>query len=145
MKHFEETEDCVFCKIVAGKSEAAKIYEDDEVLAFLDIAPLIEGHTLVIPKKHYDDVRDMDPKAAAKIMSVVQKVEKRLREKLGAEGFNIINSNGKAAGQTVFHVHFHVVPRRSNDKLGGLGEWWVRLAKEAPAEKLAELASKLRI
>ncbi|NQI69896.1 HIT family protein [Streptococcus suis] len=103
--------DCIFCKIVAGEIPASKVYEDDQVLAFLDITQVTKGHTLVIPKKHYRNVLDMDAEAAGQLFTAVPAIARQLKEKLGASGLNIVNNNEEAAGQTVFHTHIHLLPR----------------------------------
>lgn len=109
---------CVFCDIVAGKAPAVRIYEDDDYLAFLDIRPFTRGHTLVIPKEHFVDLTDTPPGLVAGMATVGQHVAKASRESgLHADGNNIAINDGKAAFQSVFHIHLHVVPRRTGDKL----------------------------
>lgn len=103
--------DCIFCQIVSGQIPSSKVYEDEEVLAFLDITQVTTGHTLVIPKKHYRNMLEMDAEAASSLFARVPKIAKQLQEKLGAAGVNIINNNEEAAGQTVFHTHVHLLPR----------------------------------
>lgn len=103
--------DCIFCQIVSGQIPSSKVYEDEEVLAFLDITQVTKGHTLVIPKKHYRNMLEMDAEAASSLFARVPKIAQQLREKLGASGVNIINNNEEAAGQTVFHTHVHLLPR----------------------------------
>ena len=103
--------DCIFCQIVSGQIPSSKVYEDEEVLAFLDITQVTKGHTLVIPKKHYRNMLEMDAEAASSLFARVPKIAKQLQEKLGASGINIINNNEEAAGQTVFHTHVHLLPR----------------------------------
>ena len=103
--------DCIFCQIVSGQIPSSKVYEDEEVLAFLDITQVTKGHTLVIPKKPYRNMLEMDAEAASSLFARVPKIAKQLQEKLGASGVNIINNNEEAAGQTVFHTHVHLLPR----------------------------------
>ena len=103
--------DCIFCQIVTGQIPSSKVYEDEEVLAFPDITQVTKGHTLVIPKKHYRNMLEMDAEAASSLFARVPKIAKQLQEKLGASGVNIINNNEEAAGQTVFHTHVHLLPR----------------------------------
>ena len=103
--------DCIFCQIVSGQIPSSKVYEDEEVLAFLDITQVTKGHTLVIPKKHYRNMLEMDAEAASSLFARVPKIAQQLQEKLGASGVNIINNNEEAAGQTVFHTHIHLLPR----------------------------------
>ena len=103
--------ECIFCQIVSGQIPSSKVYEDEEVLAFLDITQVTKGHTLVIPKHHYRNMLEMDAEAASSLFARVPKIAKQLQEKLGASGVNIINNNEEAAGQTVFHTHVHLLPR----------------------------------
>lgn len=103
--------DCIFCKIVAGEIPASKVYEDDTVLAFLDITQVTKGHTLVIPKKHFRNTLDLDSETAGSLFAIVPQLASHLKEKLGADGFNILNNNEEVAGQTVFHTHIHILPR----------------------------------
>ena len=103
--------DCIFCQIVSGQIPSSKVYEDEEVLAFLDITQVTKGHTLVIPKHHYRNMLEMDAEAASSLFARVPKIAQQMREKLGASGVNIINNNEEAAGQTVFHTHVHLLPR----------------------------------
>ncbi|WP_304118653.1 HIT family protein [Mycolicibacterium bacteremicum] len=109
---------CVFCAIVAGEAPAVRIHEDDELLAILDIRPFTRGHTLVIPKKHSVDLTDTEPETVAAMAALGQRIARAARRSgLHADGNNIAINDGKAAFQTVFHIHLHVVPRRSGDKL----------------------------
>ena len=107
--------DCIFCAIAAGEIPSFKVYEDELVLAYLDINPFSKGHTLVIPKKHSTGLLDTDDETLAAVVARVKKVAARLKEKLGCDGFNVVQNNGEAAGQTVRHVHFHIVPRWIGD------------------------------
>ncbi|WP_029115996.1 HIT family protein [Mycobacterium sp. URHB0044] len=109
---------CVFCAIVAGEAPAIRVYEDDEYLAILDIRPFTRGHTLVIPKKHTVDLTDTPPDTIAEMVRIGQRIAKAARNsELKADGNNIAINDGKAAFQSVFHIHLHVVPRRNGDKL----------------------------
>lgn len=103
--------DCIFCKIAAGEIPSFKVYEDDKVLAYLDINPFSPGHTLVIPKVHSSCLLDTGADTLATVMAAVRKVAAHLKTALPCDGFNILQNNGEAAGQTVKHVHFHIVPR----------------------------------
>ena len=102
---------CVFCAIAAGEIPSFKVYEDDLVLAYLDINPFTEGPTLVIPKTHSTGLLDTPPETLGEIVVRVQKVAARIKDALPCDGFNILQNNGPAAGQTVPHLHFHIVPR----------------------------------
>lgn len=109
---------CVFCAIVAGEAPAVRIHEDDDLLAILDIRPFTRGHTLVIPKTHSVDLTDTAPHTVAAMAALGQRIARAARRSgLHADGNNIAINDGKAAFQTVFHIHLHVVPRRAGDKL----------------------------
>ena len=107
--------DCIFCKIVRGEAESWKVYEDDGTYAFLDINPVNEYHTLIIPKNHYENIFDTPEEEVKKIISTVKKITSLYNTKLGISNVQIVNSSGVEAQQDVFHVHFHVVPRRIGD------------------------------
>ena len=106
---------CIFCKIVDGAIPSKKVYEDENVMAILDISQATVGHTLVIPKKHFDNLLDIDNETYQYVMIGAKRVAKILNDKLHPEGFNIINNCGEVAGQSVMHFHVHVVPRYKND------------------------------
>jgi len=109
---------CVFCAVVRGDAPAVRIYEDDAYLAILDIRPIVRGHTLVIPKTHTVDLTDTPPSTIAELSRIAQRIGQAARaSELKADGNNIAINDGKAAFQSVFHVHLHVAPRRSGDKL----------------------------
>lgn len=109
--------DCVFCDIVSGGLPATKIYEDDLVLAFFDRAPVAEYHTLVIPKRHATDIFDVDEEDLIAVMSAIRRICRIYREKLGIRDVQIVSSNGNAAQQDTFHLHFHIIPRAHGDGL----------------------------
>jgi histidine triad (HIT) family protein len=111
---------CIFCKIVKGEIPSEKIYEDSEVLAFLDIFPVNKGHALVIPKKHYETIMDLPDELLAKVAVAVKKVSAAVKKATNAEGISIGQSNHPEAGQAIPHVHFHVMPRYAND---GFRHW----------------------
>lgn len=108
---------CVFCKIVNNEIPSYKVYEDDKVLAFLDISQATIGHTLVIPKEHFENIFALDENNAASIMKVVANLSKKLKSALNIEALNILNNSGALAGQTVNHFHIHLIPRYENDGL----------------------------
>jgi len=110
-------EECIFCKIIEGKIPSAKIYEDGKVVAFLDIMPANKGHCLVIPKNHSRSLSDMKDDDAEAAIKAARKVAKALSLSLGCPGFNLVMSNGREAGQVVFHSHIHIVPRFKDDGL----------------------------
>ena len=109
---------CVFCKIVSGAIPALKIYETDDCLAFLDIGPLSSGHTLLIPKKHYQSILDAPPELVAAMARELPRISRAVLNATGATGLNILQNTGESSGQAVFHLHMHLIPRRSDDGLG---------------------------
>lgn len=109
--------DCVFCAIAAGEIPCFKVFEDDFALAYLDINPFSEGHTLVIPKAHTTGLLDTPEETLAALLARVKKVAAHIKTALGCDGFHILQNNGAAAGQTVGHIHFHIVPRRNGDPI----------------------------
>ena len=129
---------CVFCAIAEGEIPSFKVYEDDLVLAYLDINPVSKGHTLVIPKAHTECLLDTPDETLAAVIARVKKVAAHVKEALGCGGFNIVQNNGETAGQTVHHVHFHIVPRYEGDD--------PLVFKGTPADMpaLAELAKVLK-
>ena len=130
--------DCVFCAIAAGEIPSFRVYEDDAVLAYLDINPFTKGHTLVIPKKHSTGLLDTDDAVLAAVVARVRKVAARLKEALPCDGFNILQNNGEAAGQTVKHLHFHIVPRYAGEPL-------VFESHKGDMEELKALAGRVRM
>ena len=110
-------EDCIFCKIVAGKIPAAKVYEDDNVISFLDIMPANKGHCLIVPKIHYETLLEVLDKDVSEMMKAAKKVAKALSLSVGNGAYNIIMNNGKEAGQLVNHAHLHLIPRFKGDRL----------------------------
>ena len=109
---------CVFCKIISGEFSSKKIYEDDKVLAILDISQATVAHTLVMPKAHYENIYDLDQEVAQHLFSVVQKICSHYKETISnLEGINLLNNNGALAGQTVMHYHMHIIPRYADDDL----------------------------
>jgi diadenosine tetraphosphate (Ap4A) HIT family hydrolase len=109
---------CIFCDIVAGAAPAHRVYEDEHVLAFMDIRPMSPGHTLVVPKQHASGLQDLDPDLGALVFQAAHRIALALRHStLRVDGVNLVLSDGRAAMQTVFHVHIHALPRRNGDKL----------------------------
>ncbi len=109
--------DCIFCKIAAGELPATVVDEDARTVAFMDINPATRGHALVIPRAHSRDLRDVAPDDLAATMAAAQRLAARMEERLDADGINLLNSCGRAAWQTVFHFHVHVIPRYDDDPL----------------------------
>ncbi len=108
---------CIFCKIINGSIPSKKVYEDKDVLAILDISQATKGHTLVIPKKHYENILDIDSKDYLAVMDKVRELSKKIVTNLGAEGANILNNCNEVAGQSVMHFHVHIIPRYKKDDL----------------------------
>jgi histidine triad (HIT) family protein len=135
--------ECIFCRIVRGDLDSVKIYEDDDILAFMDIKPITNGHVLVIPKRHVELLTELDDGLAGKMLVVAKKVGKALRtSKLNCRGINYIGSDGAEAGQEIFHVHLHVVPRYRGDGFGlRMPE---RGEEEEDSKRLERTAAKIR-
>jgi histidine triad (HIT) family protein len=131
---------CIFCKIIQKEIPATVIFEDDDVLVFMDIGPIVKGHALVIPKKHYDPITDTPDEIVAKLHITAKRVASAQMNALGADGVNIMQNNGAAAGQEVEHIHVHVIPRFSND-----GHHWNWNAKKYDDfSEMNKLAGDLR-
>jgi histidine triad (HIT) family protein len=130
--------DCVFCKIVAGQIPCHRVFENEQILGFLDIAPLAPGHTVVIPKSHAERLDQLSLEVAAEIARHLGTIGRRVVSVTAAEGYNVLQNNGAVAGQVVPHVHFHIIPRRGDD---GLGYRWN--ARSAAQDELAALAARI--
>lgn len=127
----------IFAKILRGEIPCAKVYEDDKTLAFMDIMPQADGHTLVIPKEPAITLMDLSPESAAYTINIVQKVAKAIQTALGAEGIVLMQLNGSKAGQTVPHIHFHLIPSSIHE----LGK---HAAQMGDMDKIKQLAEKIR-
>ena len=114
-------DDCIFCKMAAGEIPVSRVFEDDAVLAFLDINPVSDGHTLVIPKEHCATVGDCPPEVLGSVGSRLGEIARAVSEATGSDGYNVLCNNYRAAGQLVEHVHFHIIPRRIGD--GVFNRW----------------------
>jgi histidine triad (HIT) family protein len=110
-------EECLFCKIIQGKIPSSKVYEDDNTIAFLDIMPANKGHSLVIPKKHYETFLDIPDDDLKNLILATKKVTKALSLSIGNGSYNLVMNNGKIAGQVVYHAHIHIIPRFKGDRL----------------------------
>ncbi|MEG1581661.1 MAG: HIT domain-containing protein [Clostridia bacterium] len=108
---------CIFCEIVKGNIPCKKIYENEYVLAFLDVSNDVIGHTLVVPKKHYENIIDCPLSLLLEVVKVVKKISKHYTENCCFTAVNILNASGASAQQSVFHLHFHILPRKEDDKL----------------------------
>ena len=130
-------EDCIFCKIVAREAPAHRVFEDDQSLVFMDIFPVAEGHTLLIPKRHCTNLLDADVRDLERVVGHSHRVATAIRDVLAPDGIGVFQLNGAAAGQTVFHYHMHLIPRMHGDAL--------MLHGRTPGDpaKLAETARKL--
>ena len=111
-------DDCIFCKLANGDIPTNSLYEDDIVKVIFDAGPASDGHVLILPKNHYDDIYSMDEDTAAHIFKVATRIAKAYKQSLDYEGLNIVQNNGEAAGQTVFHFHIHLIPRYEGDHAG---------------------------
>jgi len=109
--------DCIFCKIAAGQVPVVKIYEDEVVLAFLDVGPISDGHTLVIPKEHFEMLHNCPSELLGQVSSRLGRIAGAVAAGMNSEGYNILCNNGRAAGQLVGHLHFHIIPRNTGDGL----------------------------
>ena len=110
--------DCIFCKIAAGEIPSATLYEDEDFRVILDLGPASKGHALIIPKEHYRNLYDIDEELASKAIVLAKKMVKKMTDVLGCDGYNIVQNNEEAAGQTVFHFHMHLIPRYKDDNVG---------------------------
>ncbi len=128
-------EDCLFCKIATGEIPAEMIYQDENTLAFLDINPTNQGHVLVIPKAHSEDIFNMPRSSWTEVTNIVHKLSPIIQKATRADGINIGMNNGRAAGQIIFHPHVHIIPRYKKD---GLQEWSRKEYKEGEAKQIAK-------
>ena len=128
-------DDCIFCKMAAGQIPVTKVYEDQVVLAFLDIGPVSDGHTLVIPMQHFEKLHDCPPELLGQISSRLGKIAKAVVDATGSAGYNVLCNNGRAAGQLIEHLHFHIIPRNAGD--GVFDRWPSHKYVEGKIEKIA--------
>lgn len=134
--------DCIFCKIISKEIPANFVYENDKIVAFLDIAPVNPGHTLVVPKKHCENILDAPEDVLHELILATQKISRAMCQGLGYKGFNLGVNNGRVAGQLVPHLHFHIMPRKIGD---GLRLWPQRKYGKGEAEKIVEkIREKIR-
>ena len=113
---------CIFCKIANGEIPSTTLYEDEDFRVILDLGPATRGHALLLPKNHFANLIELDDETAQKAILVAKKMAGKMKAALGADGFNLVQNNGEAAGQTVFHFHMHLIPRYENDNAGILWE-----------------------
>jgi len=130
-------DNCLFCRIVNKEIPADIVFENDSVMAFLDIHPTNKGHTLIVSKEHFENLAETEDSVASELMIVARRIAPEIVKAVGAEGFNLITNNGSAAGQVVMHTHLHVIPRFSDD---GFKHW---ASKEVSKEEMAEIKNKI--
>lgn len=109
--------DCIFCKIANGEFDSFTVYEDNDFRGIMDISPASRGHVIILPKKHAADIYELEDDIASKIYVVAKKIAAAVKEVTGCDGVNVLQNNGEAAGQTVFHLHMHVIPRWNDDSI----------------------------
>lgn len=132
-------DDCIFCKIASGDITGLRIYENDATLAFMDIAKDVDGHILVIPKKHIKNILDCDESTLSEVILTVKRVSDHLVEHCGFDGINLLNASDESAGQTVPHFHIHVIPRKRNDNIDA----WPHF--DGAKQDIKEIFEKLKI
>lgn len=131
-------DNCIFCKIANGEIPSATLYEDGDFRVILDLGPASKGHALILPKQHAANLYELPDELAGKAMILAKKMGIRLSEALGCDGLNVVQNNGEAAGQTVFHFHIHLIPRNQGD---GIGVSWTpgKLTDEMKEEVLSKI------
>jgi len=133
-------DDCLFCKMVAGQIPVTKIYEDEVILAFLDIGPISDGHALVIPKQHFEKLHDCPSELLGRVGSRLGKIAGAVTAAMNSDGYNVLCNNGRAAGQLVKHLHFHIIARKPGDGL--FGRWPAYKYEQGKIEAIAEKIRK---
>ncbi len=133
-------ENCIFCKIVRGELPSSKVYENDEILAFLDIHPVNLGHTLVIPKKHFENIHETPEDTLVHMIKISKTLATAIKKARNADGINVIMNNDASAGQVIFHSHIHIIPRFKDD---GFGVWVGKdKYKEGEKDEMAKAISQ---
>lgn len=127
-------DNCIFCKIIAGEIPSYTLYEDEKLKIILDVGPATKGHALILPKEHYANLYELPEETAAEVIKLAKRMMIRMTDKLKCDGFNIVQNNGEAAGQTVNHFHMHLIPRYKND-----GEILKYIAGEPGPEELEQI------
>jgi histidine triad (HIT) family protein len=135
--------DCIFCKIIAGDIPSTTVYEDDDFKAIMDISPAAKGHVIILTKKHCANLLELDDEIASKALIVARKIAKAQLEEFKCDGVNLLQNNGEAAGQTIFHFHIHVIPRYNNDDINIPWEH-LKYADGEAADIAAALANKIK-
>ena len=129
-------DECLFCKMVAGQITVTKIYEDEDVLAFLDIGPISDGHTLVMPKQHFEKLDNCPSEILGRVGSRIGKIAGAVTAAMNSDGYNVLCNNGRAAGQLIEHLHFHIIARKTGDGL--FDQWPAYKYKQGKIEVIAE-------
>ena len=137
-------DNCIFCKLANGEIPTATLYEDDDFRVILDQGPATKGHALILPKKHYANLYELPEELAARAMVLAKRMAGAMTEALNCDGFNLVQNNGEAAGQTVFHFHMHLIPRYHNDQAGIT---WIpgKLEDDVKEEILAAVTEKVNL
>ncbi|AMQ05180.1 MULTISPECIES: HIT family protein [Sporosarcina] len=135
--------ECIFCKIIEGTIPSVKVYEDEHVLAFMDIVPVTKGHVLLIPKTHRENIYDLTAEEAAQLFSVVPKIANAIKDEFKPAGMNLLQNNGAYAGQAVFHSHLHLIPRY--DETDGFQLTFETKESETSMERIQEVAAGIRM
>lgn len=135
--------ECIFCKIIEGTIPSVKVYEDEHVLAFMDIVPVTKGHVLLIPKTHRENIYDLTAEEAAQLFSVVPKIVNAIKDEFKPAGMNLLQNNGAYAGQAVFHSHLHLIPRY--DETDGFQLTFETKESETSMERIQEVAAGIRM
>ena len=138
-----KVENCIFCKLANGDIPTATVYEDEDFRVILDANPAAKGHALILPKEHYANLYEIDDGLAGKSMILAKKMITKLTKALGCDGFNIVQNNGEAAGQTVFHFHIHLIPRNNEDHVGVT--WTPGKLTEEDKNEILEKISKIQM
>ena len=133
-------DDCLFCKMVAGQIPVTKIYEDDVVLAFLDIGPISDGHALVIPKQHFEKLHDCPAELLGQVFTRIGRIAGAVVSAMNSDGYNLLCNNGRAAGQLIEHLHFHIIPRNTGDNV--FSRWPSFQYEDGKIEQIAGIISK---
>lgn len=139
MDEIENHSDCIFCRIISGRIPCTKLFENEHLIAFLDIHPATEGHTLVVPKAHYTRIDQANARTIGEIGSVLPKLTAAVQKAADADGYNFLCNNGAAAGQVVEHLHFHIIPRKTGD---GVMKAWKQITY--PAGRIEQIAQQIQ-
>ena len=135
-------DNCIFCKLANGVFETNTLYEDDDFRVILDLGPASKGHALILPKNHYRNLYDIDEATASKAICLAKKMITKMTDVLGCDGYNIVQNNEEAAGQTVFHFHMHLIPRYLNAKNNDILNW---SHETFSPEEMAEIRDSLKM